>query len=162
MANIFSDIANFFKKVLSWLEGAEKALAPVLDIAENLLNGLKNFEASPAGQTVEALIESIVPASTGLINAVKLQLPVWLKDLGWVKDETNKTLDEQWADAQAYLASIVDPNVRATQLNALKSLFTHFFATNTGATVNGQQFTIQQALVLAQPSHDPSIVDPAN
>jgi hypothetical protein len=157
--SVLTDIANFFKKLVGWIEKAEEKLKPVLDVAENLLNQLKNFEASPAGQTVEALIEAWVPASTGLINAVKLQLPVWLKDLGWVKDEVGKSLDQQWQDALSYLNGIADHNVKATQLNALKSLLTHFIATNTGVTVNEKEFTIQQAMVLAQPSHDPSIID---
>lgn len=152
-------LSILFKKIAAWLKGAEKVLAPSIQIAENLLNALKKFEASPLGQTVNVLIETLIPASTGLINAFQLQLPVWLIDLGWIKNEAGKTLDQQWQDAQAYLNSIIDPNVKATQLAALKALFTNFFVQNSGVTVSpNTEFTINHAMVLAVPSHDPSIV----
>jgi len=153
-----SFLSNLFKKIVSWITAAEHVLGPVITIAETLLNGLKSFDNSVVGQTVEGLIEQYIPASTGLINAFKLQLPVWLIDLGWIQNEATKTLDQQWQDALAYLATIKDPNVKATQLAALKSLFLHFFGTNSGTVVNGKPLTIQQMITLSQPTHDPNIV----
>lgn len=157
--SIESILSSVFHKILSWIGIAEKELITVIPIAENLLNGLKTFDESVIGQTVEGLIEQFIPASTGLINAFKLQLPVWLIDLGWIKNEASKTLQEQWQDALNYLNTISDPKVRATQLAALKALFLHFFGTNTGVTINGKELTIQQTLILSPPTHDPSIVD---
>lgn len=160
--NPFQDLGNFlsglFKKIVFWITAAEHALGPVITIAETLLNALKSFDQSVVGQTVEGLIEQYIPASTGLINAFKLQLPVWLIDLGWIKNEASKTLEEQWADALVYINGIQDPKVKATQLAALKALFLHFFGTNSGTVVNGQPLTIQQMIVLSQPTHDPNIV----
>lgn len=165
MSNAITDAENFlsnlFKKIVTWITAAEKQMAPVITIAEKLLNGLKSFDDSIAGQTVEGIIESYIPASTGLINAFKLQLPIWLIDLKWVQDETGKSLQDQWQDALNYLATIKDPNVKATQLAALKALFLHFFGTNAGTTVNGQPLTIQQMIVLAPPTHDANIVNTA-
>lgn len=157
--NIIKDIVGLFHRILAWLTRAEKQLAPVITIAEDLLNGLKKFDASVPGQTIEAIVEQYIPASTGLINAFKLQLPVWLIDLGWIKNEAGKSLQEQWQDALNYLNGIIDPKVKATQLAALKALFLHFFGANTGVNVDGKEFTIQQAIVLSQPTHSPDIVD---
>lgn len=152
MSNVITDVEGFLGKewhqFITWLEGEEEKLKPIITIAENVLNAIKSFEASPEGQALEAVIESVIPASTGLINAFKLQLPVWLVQLKWIEDEDSKTLDEQWADAQAYLATIVDPQVYAVQLAALKSLFSTFFANNAGVSLN-----IQQGIVLSQPTH---------
>lgn len=156
--SIITDLANLFKKILGWIEKAEKALGPVIPIAEGLLNGLKSFDSSVVGQTVEGIIEQFVPASTGLINAFKIQLPIWLIDLKWIQNEGNKTLEEQWQDAMTYLNGIVDPKIRATQLASLKALFMHFFGTNTGALIDGKELTIQQMMVLSPPTHDANIV----
>lgn len=152
-------LKTLFQKILAWITKAETALSPAITIAENLLNGLKKFDESVVGQTVISIIEAYIPASTGLINAFQLQLPVWLIDLGWIQNEEGKTLQQQWQDAQTYLEGIVDTKVKATQLASLKALFLHFFATNTGAVVDGKEFTIQQAIVLSPPTHDPTIVD---
>ena len=142
-------VSNLFSKILNWIKGAEAKLKPVLDIAENILNALKTFDASALGQTVEGLIETVIPASTGLINAFKLQLPVWLIKLNWITNEDNKTFDQQWTDALAYLDTLKGGSEYAVQLNSLKALFTEFFAGNGKDVVN-----IQQALTLAQAHHD--------
>lgn len=149
-------LSDLFHKIGDWLKGAEKELAPAITIAEDVLNGLKTFEASTVGQTLETAVEAWIPASTGLINAFKLQLPIWLQQLNWLSNETGKTLDEQWADAQTYLNSITDPDVYASQFNSLKALFIKFFGANAGSVIN-----IQQALTLGQPTHDASILTPA-
>lgn len=152
-------LSDLFQKIVSWLKGAEKALSPVISIAENLLNALKKFDESVVGQTVEGLIEQYIPASTGLINAFKLQLPIWLQQLNWIETESSKSIEEQWQDALKYINSISDADVKATQLNSLKALFIKFFGANSENVINATTpLTIQHALVLAQPSHDPNIV----
>lgn len=152
MSNPIQDAEQWLGKewhqFVTWLKGAENTLKPVLSIAENVLNGLKTFVASPVGLTLESLVETLIPASTGLVEAFNLQLPVWLVQLKWIEAEDDKTLSEQWSDAQAYLNSITDPKVYATQLASLKALFTAFFAGDGENAVN-----IQQAIVLSQPSH---------
>jgi len=156
--SIESFLSNLFKKIWAWITAAEKQLVPIIDIAEGLLNALKKFDNSIVGQTVEGIVEQFVPASTGLINAFHLQLPIWLIDLGWIKNEAGKSLTEQWQDALNYLNTIQDPKVKAVQLAALKALFLHFFGTNSGALVNGKELTIQQMIILSPPTHDPEIV----
>lgn len=153
MNNPIKWIADELHKLVSWISGAEKTLAPAISIAETALNALKTFDSSVAGQTIESIIEGVIPASTGLINAFHLQLPVWLVELNWIKNETGKTLTEQWEDVQSYLNSISDPDVKASQYNTLKALFLKFFGSNTGEPV-----TIQQALTLAQPTHSDNVL----
>lgn len=145
--SIFTSLSQLFHKVIDWIKGAEEKLHPVIVIAENVLNALKSFNDSTIGKTVIAIVEAEIPASTGLINAFQLQLPIWLVELKWIDGESTKTLEEQWQDAQAYLKT-VSPDVYASQYNTLKALFIKFFADNGGAVV-----TIQQSLVLAQPTH---------
>lgn len=160
MSNLGTWLSDLFSKILNWLKGAEKTLHPLIMIAEDLLNGLKAFDASALGQTVEGIIEAAIPASTGLINAVKLQLPIWLKELKWLDDITGKSLTEIWTESQQYLNSIEDPNVRAAQLNTLKALFTNFFVQNSNEAISPTTpFTIQHALLLSTPTHNPAIVD---
>ncbi len=148
MENPIKWISEAIHNVLNWIKGAEQTLAPALTIAENLLNLLKDFQDSAAGQTIELIIEAAIPASTGIIEAFKIQLPFWLKELNLIKGEADKSLTEQWQDVLTYINSIQDPDVKASQYNTLKALFTKFIANNTGQTT-----TIQQALVLAQPTH---------
>lgn len=152
MANPIQDVELFIGKewhqFTAWLQAEETKLKPVITIAENVLNGIKDFEISPEGQALEGLLETLIPASTGLVEAFNLQLPVWLVQLKWIENEDNKTLSEQWADAQAYLATIIDPHVYATQFASLKALFTVFFGGDGTNVVN-----IQQAITLSQPSH---------
>lgn len=157
MSNILTQISDLFTRLIKWITGAEEKLAPVIDIAENVLNGLKSFDSSIVGQTVEGIIEEFVPASIGLINAFKLQLPVWIIELNWIRDENGKTLEQQWQDALNYLASITDPKTKAVQLAGLKALFLHFFGSNMGVTVNNKELTIQQMIVLSPPTHDASM-----
>lgn len=147
--SIITSISSLFHKVLTWIKGAEDKLHPAIKIAEDLVNALK----SPQAETVEAIIETIVPASTGLINAVKLLLPSILEKLKWVDTEVTKDLNSQWDDAIKYLESLKGTDEYAVQLNSLKALLTKFFAQNAG-----QDLTIQQALVLSQPTHDISTI----
>lgn len=150
--NIITDAENWlskaWKSVTAWITKAEVTLQPAIVIAENVLNAIKAFDGSVVGQTVESIIEAEIPAATGLINAFKLQLPVWLIELNWISAESSKSLEDQWGDALAYLATIKDADVYASQLNTLKALFTKFFGNNEQLPV-----TIQQALTLAQPTH---------
>lgn len=155
--NLLTEISDLFSRLIKWITQAETKLAPVIDIAENVLNGLKSFDDSIVGATVEGIIEQFIPASTGLISAFKLQLPVWIIELNWIKAEQGKTLEEQWKDALAYLATISDPKTKAVQLAGLKALFLHFFGSNAGVTVNGKELTIQQMIVLSPPTHQPDM-----
>jgi hypothetical protein len=153
MNNPIKWISDEIHKLLAWVTQAEKKLAPAISIAETVLNALKSFDNSIIGQTVESIIEAAIPASTGLIEAFKIQLPIWLIDLNLIKNDGNKTLTEQWEDILTYLNSISDPDVKASQYNTLKALFLKFFGTNSGEVVS-----IQQALMLAQPTHGDNIL----
>lgn len=145
-----------FDDIKVWVIGEVDKLKPLVDIADKLVNEIKTLEASAAGQFVETTIETLIPASTGLINAFRLQLPVWVIDLNWAADEEGKTDDQKWQDAVTYLNGIVDPDVRAAQLNTLKALFSKFFAGN-----SGHALTMPQSLTISQPSHDPAIATAA-
>lgn len=147
-------LSNLFASILTWISGKEKELAPAITIADNVLNAIKTFESGAIGQTIEGVIEAEIPASTGLINAFKLQLPIWLIELNWIKSEAGKNLTDQWNDAMTYLNSITDDKVRASQYNTLKALFIHFFGSNSSDGL----INIQQALTLAQPTYNSDIL----
>lgn len=147
-------LSNEFQTIVAFIAHKEQQLAPAITIAENLLNGIKSFEGGIIGKGIELVLETYIPASTGLINAFKLQLPIWLIELNWLKSESDKSLTEQWEDALSYLNSISNDQVKASQYNTLKALFIHFFGTNSAEGL----INIQQALVIAQPSHDSTIL----
>lgn len=158
--NIDKWLVTAFHSVINWITNAEKKLSPALSIAENLVNRFKAFEASTAGQSLEALIESVVPASTGLIDAIKLQFPKWFTAMRLIDGEITKPLDEQGQDAINALQKVkaLDIDTYAGDLNTLKALITKFVATNSG---DMGTITMPQSLMLAQPSHDPSLTEAA-
>ncbi len=146
--NIGNWIANEFVAIQEFITKEEKTLKPYLQIADNLVNFIKNMTSTPEGKFVITTIETVVPSSTKLLDALILQLPIWVVDLNWTINEIGKTPEEQFSDGVAYLKTIKDPDVYAVQLNSLKALITKFFANNNAALL-----TIQQSLILAQPDH---------
>lgn len=152
MSNPIQDAETFIsdelKKIVSWVEGEEKNVAPAIALAENALNAIKSFEVTPEGETIEAILEAVIPASTGLVVAFNNQLPVWLADLGLIDAEAGKNLSAQVSDAVSVVKSKTDSNVVSVILGGLKSLFTTWFADNLGTPI-----TIQQAQTLSQPTH---------
>jgi hypothetical protein len=147
-------LGRIFATIASWFSSASGAVHDLTVLADNLANAIKNLEASTVGTFIETTVEMLIPASTGLINAFKLWLPVIVTDLNWAVAEEGKTPEQILADAIAYLNKIkvTNPNAYAGQLNTLNALIQKWFSDNQGLGL-----TIQAALTAAQVVHDPSL-----
>lgn len=150
MANF---LGNLWDKVKSLFHTASSKVHDIVTIADNVANAVKTLEASTVGQFIESGIEALIPASTGLVNAFKLWLPVIVTDLNWAVKEEGKTDAEKVADAVAYLESIKGTDVYASQLNTLNALIQKWLSDNHGAGLS-----IQQALTISQVNHNPDLV----
>jgi hypothetical protein len=71
------DILDFLKKAAEVVKNlfSHNKLKDYAHIADDLVNKIKAAEGSPTGQVIENIIEAVIPASTGLISAIKLALP---------------------------------------------------------------------------------------
>lgn len=146
-------LATLWDKVKTFFHSASDVVHDVVIMADEAVNKIKELEQSQVGQFLEMGIETIIPASTGLINAFKLWLPVVVTDLNWAVKEEGKTDAEKVQDALAYLASIKGTDIYATQLNSLNALIQKFLSDNQGAGM-----TIQQALTASQVVHNPELI----
>ena len=146
-------LKDLWDKVKSLFHSASPLVHTIVTIADNAVNAIKTAEASQAGQLLESGLEAIIPASTGLINAFKLWLPVIVTNLNWAVKEDGKTDAEKIADALAYLESIKGTDAYAAQLNTLNALIQKWLSDNQQAGL-----TIQQALTVSQVNHNPDLV----
>jgi hypothetical protein len=146
-------LADLWEKVKSLFHTATSEVHNIVTIADNIANQIKTLEASAVGQFLEATIETLIPASTGLVNAFRLWLPKIVTDLNWAVKEAGKTDAEKIADAVAYLESIKGTDAYAAQLNTLNALIQKWLSDNQGAGL-----TIQQALTISQVNHNPDLV----
>lgn len=148
---------NFLEKiwdsVKSFFSGASPVIHEIVTVADNIVNGLKALDSSTVGQFLESGVEALIPASTGLVSAFKLWLPVAVTDLNWAVKEDGKTDAQKVSDAVAYLATIKGTDTYATQLNSLNALVQKFLSDNQGAGL-----TIQQALAVSQVNHSPDLI----
>jgi hypothetical protein len=145
-------LETLWNKVKSLFSGADTLVHTIVTTADNLANAIKNLEASQVGQFLEVGLEALIPASTGLINAFKLWLPVVVIDLNWAVKEDGKTDAEKVADAVAYLESIKGTDAYAAQLNTLNALIQKWLSDNQQGGL-----TIQQALTISQVNHNPDL-----
>ncbi len=150
MTNFLTDLWN---KVKSFFHSASPIVHTIVTVADNAVNTIKVLEASNVGQFLESGVEAFIPASTGLINAFKLWLPVLVTDLNWAVKEEGKTDVQKVQDALAYLASIKGTDTYASQLNSLNALIQKWLSDNQGAGM-----TIQQALTTSQVVHNPDLI----
>jgi len=146
-------LAKLWDKVKSLFHSASGAVHTIVTVADNIANEIKTLEASQIGQFLETTVETLIPASTGLVNAFRLWLPKIVTDLNWAVKEEGKTDAEKIADAVAYLESIKGTDAYAAQLNTLNALIQKWLSDNQGAGM-----TIQQALTISQVNHNPDLV----
>lgn len=151
--SVETTLAKLWDKVKSLFSSASSEVHTIVSIADKIANEIKTLEASQVGQFLEVTLEALIPASTGLVNAFKLWLPVIVTDLNWAVAEEGKTNTQKISDALTYLASIKGTDVYASQLNTLNALIQKWMSDNQGAGV-----TIQQALTMAQVVHNPDLV----
>lgn len=147
---------SIFSRFWDWIKSLSPAGQAIISTADKLVNELKVLEASDAGQFLEGTIEAVVPASTGLVNAFKLWLPVVVTDLNWVVVEEGKTDAQKIADAVAYLKQlkISNPDAYAGQLNTLNALIQKWMSDN-----QGEGITMPQALAISQINHSSDLLE---
>ena len=153
---------SFFQKILAVIAGvfhkveteAEKDAELILTIADNVVNEIKVLEASQVGQFLETTIETIVPASTGLVNGLKLAIPVMANIITAGENELHKTDQQKITDFLTLISKIKtsNPTLYAGILTALNAGVQQFFATNMGV-----QITPQQSIAAAPVVHDPAL-----
>lgn len=148
-------LENLWDKVKSLFSKADTLVHTIVTLADELVNKLKDLEESEAGQFLETAIETLIPASTGLINAFRLWLPIVVTDLNWAVQEEGKTSEEKIADAIAYLTKlkVINPDAYAAQLNTINALIQKWLSDNQGAGLN-----MPQALTITQVNHNPDLV----
>ena len=151
-------LSKILAKVASYFGNASNEIHDVAVISTNVVNAIKNAEQSNIGQLVETGLEMVIPASSGLINAFKLWLPVVLKDLNWVVGETNLNLtlpdlQNYLSAAASYLSTIKGTDVYAAQLNSLNALVQKWFSDQRGLGL-----TMPQALLTPQAVYNPNLV----
>lgn len=149
--NIFAAIGNFVKTEIAKLSGEavviEAAIEKAATVADGLVNGLKNWLATPAGQTVEAVISN-VPGIGPYVTDVLQFLPQLLIDLGWVKAEFTKSPAQIVQDGITAAINAPNANVKASNLAVLNAHITAKIGELSQAPV-----TIQTALSMAPTVH---------
>lgn len=148
MANIITWVENTAKNVASFVttEIAKiKGEAPVVEaalenaatIATNAVNGLKNFIASPTGQTIEGVLESI-PGIAPYLTDVLNFLPTLVVQLGWAKAEFTKSPAQILTDGVTTAVNAATANVKATNLAVLSAHINTFVSGLSQAPISVQ------------------------
>lgn len=143
-------LGRLFATVVSWFSKASAAIHDVTVLADNVTNAIKN---SPITGGIETALEMSIPASTGLVEAFKLELPNIVTKLNWAVAEESKTPDQLVSDGLAYLESIKGTDDYVIQLNSLAAKIQKWFSDNQGLGL-----TIQQALLTPQIVHNPTLL----
>lgn len=145
-------VGNFVKTEIAKIAGDAQAVATVVEnaatIADNLVNNLKNWLASPGGQVVEAIIES-VPGIGPYAKDVLDFLPQLMVDLGWAQKEFTKSPAQIVIDGitQA-INGAANANIKSTNLSVLQAHINTYVSTLAGAPVS-----IQASLTQANAVH---------
>lgn len=142
-SKIGAAISGFFTKELPVVEHAFIS-------AEKAVNVVKTFMGTATGQTLEAVIEALVP---GVGTAVFAGLNVFFKDFGLVTttidNEKNKTPAEIAADGLNAAAKLTG-NSKILALSNIAAIIGH----EASNAANGGS-TLQQAIVALPIIHDP-------
>lgn len=143
-------LESIWNSIKNFLSNLTHAVHDYASIANNIVNALKTLEQSQVGQFIETTLETLIPASTGLVNAFKLELPNIFKILELVTDETSKTSEQIVADGVAALQAlkVSNPKLYALKTAGLATFTSEFFTNN-----NGEQATFGQLLALGQSVH---------
>lgn len=144
-------VGSFISGVFGTIKGDAATVVQVVEtgatIADNLVNGLKNWLATPAGQTVEDVITAIPgigPYATDVLNF----LPTLMVDLGWAQAEFTKSPQQVVVDGITAAVNAATPNIKSTNLSVLQAHVNTYLTTLAGAPV-----PIQASLTQANPVH---------
>jgi hypothetical protein len=145
--NIFqkigSAISGFFQKELPIVENAFASATAVVNV-------IKSFDGSITGQTLEAIIEALLP---GTGSAVISGLHTFLRDFGLVTAETTKTPAQVAADGLNAIANLTG-NSKVLALSNLATVIG-----DAASNANGGNSTLQQAIVAVPLVYKPTLLD---
>ncbi len=147
-------LGNLIAKVAAFFSGASNGIHDITVIADNIANTIKN---SPLTGLLENALEMVIPASTGLVEAFKLELPNIVEKLNWALAAESKTPDALVIEGLAYLKTLKGTDDYVIQLNSFAAKVQKWFSDNLGYGL-----TIQAALLTPQIVHDPALLNIAN
>lgn len=151
--SLLNNIGNILHKGLDGLKTIAKV---VFQFGDDLTNGIKAIEATPVGSEIIGAVETVaglvIPQQYQI--AFKAWFPTFIKDMGWVKDELNKSDDDIVADFVTWFTGLTKPAIKASVAHVIAANGSLFVSDQIGAGV-----TPQQALTLPQIVHDPTIFD---
>lgn len=136
-------ISNFFKKEVPVVENAFAKATSVVNI-------IKTFLGSANGQTIEAIIEALLP---GLGTVIIADLNIFFTDFGLVTNELTKSPPDIAADGLNALAKLTG-NSKAIALQNVASIIG-----NSASNATGGNSTIQQASVAIPLVYNPTLLD---
>lgn len=148
--------AEFSKPAAVAVTDIEAVVENAADIGNNVVNALKNFIATPTGQSIEQIINNI-PGVGPYVTDVLNFLPTIVVALGWTKAEFTKSPQQVVIDGVTAAVNAITPNVKATNLATLAAHVTDYVQVLSGAASN-----IQLALAAAPAVHAnlPTEVEP--
>lgn len=154
MSNPTTVVGKLIAAVVSIFHKAEPIVDEIVNDANIFVNEFKILEASDVGQFVEVGLETLIPASTGLIEAAKLWLPRVSVLLTNIQSEESKTDEQKVQDLLAYANTLKanDNVLYAGLMNTLNVAYQQFRANNQGVVL-----PVSQSLAIAPVSHDPSL-----
>lgn len=147
VGKLIAGILNIFHK-------AEPIVDEIVGQADKVVNVIKTLESSQVGQFLIDGVETIIPSSTGLINAFNLWFPKIAGIITTAQVETGKTDAQKVQDLITYLQGLKtnDPVLYAGALNTINTAVQQFLSTNQGVIL-----TIPQSLAIGQVAHDPTL-----
>lgn len=148
-------IGGVIAAIVSIFHKAENIADEILKQADKFVNAIKALEESQVGQFIETTLESLFPASSGLVSAGQLWLAKISTLITNTESELAKSDEDKIKDLVNYLSKLkgADPVLYAGLLNTLSAAYQQFLSSNTGVTA----LTIPMSLAAAQPAHDETL-----
>lgn len=148
-------LGSIIASIVSFFHHADDVIDDIAAWANELVNIIKKAEASEAGQLLEAGVKIAFPASSTLISAFKLWLPVISSQISNVETFEDLTDEQKVQELLGYLAQLKksNPVIYAGTLNTLNAAIQQFFATNMGVV----QLTKEASLAIAPVAHDSTL-----
>lgn len=140
-----------FKKIITAISGFFSKELPVVEDAftkaSGIVNVLKTFLGTATGQTIEAIIELVLPGlGVTVINA----LNAFFTDFGLVSAEVAKTPSEIAADGLNALSKLTGDS-KTLALSNVSAII--------GNAASGTESTLQQAIVALPVVYNPNVLN---
>ena len=141
--SLFSRLEAWITGTVSKIEGDAPVVVNALEdgaiVANNIVNALKNFIASPLGQTIEGVISLVPGAGPYVAGALKL-LPTIVTDAGWAVAEFTKSPEQLVTEGLKVAINAASADQKTLNLSNV--------AARIGSLVTGA--TVQAAGVVSQ------------